>query len=161
MNELKKLLEEKKADFIINNDELNQRVETRMVSYNNLLPVVNDNSVLHLRERKYYRSLQSLLIDSAARLNGDFSLDSTNSKMANGNFTVTYLKNNALQKKDAIAIKKEVKQKYEAELEVQKTQYIQELTQQQALEAQATAAAQAADNTKALQQELSALLAAK
>jgi hypothetical protein len=161
MTALKKLLEEKKADFIIDNDELNQRVEARMVSYINILPPANDTSVLYLRERKYYNSLQSLLIDSAARLNGDFSLDSTNSKMANGNFTVTYLKNDALQKKDAIAIKKEVKQLYQLELDKDKEQFILDLTQQQTKELEASAALQAADNTKVLQEQLSALLTAK
>jgi len=161
MTELEQLLEEKKADFIINPDELNRRVETRMVSYNNLLPVVNDDSVLHLRERRYYRTLQSLLIDSASRLNGNYFLDSTNSKMANGNFTVTYLKDEATQKKDAITLKKEVKSAYQDELDKAKQAFISELTTNQAVEANELAKAQAAQSILDLQAELSKLLTSK
>jgi len=161
MTNLEQLIEEKKNDFVIDNDELERRIESRLVSYKNVLPPINDDTILSLRERKFYRTLQSLLIDSTAKLSGEYTLDNTHSKMANGAFTITYIKNPTLQKKDLTAIKKQIKLEYEAELEVQKTHYIQELTQQQALEAQATAAAQAADNTKALQQELSNLLSSK
>jgi hypothetical protein len=161
MTNLEQVIEEKKKDFIVDNDELERRIESRLISYKNVLPPINDDTILSIRERKYYRTLQSLLIDSTAKLSGDYTLDNTHSKIANGVFTITYIKNSTLQKKDLTAIKKQIKLEYEAELEVKKAQYIQKLTQQQAAEAQAAAEQQAADNTKALQQELSNLLSSK
>ena len=42
MTNLEQLIEEKKNDFVIDNDELERRIESRLVSYKNVLPPIND-----------------------------------------------------------------------------------------------------------------------
>lgn len=159
MSELEKLIELKKADFVIDKQVLAQRIENRMIAYKMMMPAPNAEEGKYLKVRRYYQTLQQCLIDSAQRLNEGYTLNSTNSRVSATGITVVYEKSESLQKKDAALIAKEEKQIYQLELDEEKATWLEELTANQAAEAVALAAKKAADDTKALQAELSALLA--
>jgi hypothetical protein len=161
MTELDKLISENKQRFTIDKEVLEQRINNRLISYDNILPPVNIDNTLYKRVRKHYSTLQALLIDSAAKLNSDFTLDATSSKFSSRGFTVTYIKSKELQKADLVKLKREEKNLYQAELDLAKKVWIKELTVNQAKEAEVLAKQQAVDNTKALQAELSKLLSVK
>jgi hypothetical protein len=161
MIELDKLIEEKKKDFVVDKAVLNKRVENRLVSYDNIIPPINIDNLLYKRERKYYSTLQALIIDSAAKLNNSYTLDTTNSKHTASGFTVTYIKGLALQKKDFIKLKQEEISLYEVELNEAKNLWISDLTANLAKEAELEAVVIAQTKTKAIQDELTALLSAK
>lgn len=158
MSELSKLLERHKSDFLIDNEELGRRISNSLIGYNNMLPEVNDEDVLCLRVRKQYVSLQNMLIDSTAKLSGDYNLDSTNSRILNGMFIVVYMKKELLQKKDLVKMKKEIKAEYQLELDTEKALFVEGLITQQTKQAQELAAQKARDSVKVLQAELTKLL---
>jgi hypothetical protein len=161
MTKLEQLIEDRKADFNTNAEELQARVDARILNYTTVLPAVNLENPVYLKVRRYYNSLQSMVIDSASRLNSGYTLDSPNSLVSGGGFIISYVKGEQLQKKDIVSIKKEVKALYEADLEVQKAVFIQQLTMNQQVEIEAQATQVALDNTTALQLELSNLLNSK
>jgi hypothetical protein len=160
-SELEALIEENKAKFIIDAEELQARVDARVLNYSTVLPAVNLEDPIYLKVRKYYTNLQSMVIDSASRLNSGYTLDSPNSLVSGGGFIISYVKGEALKKKDLVLIKKQEKESYEAELEIKKAEFIKNLTQQQAVEIAAKAEKLALDNTTALQKQLSELLNSK
>jgi hypothetical protein len=161
MLELDKLIEEKKKDYVVGKEELDKRIENRLVHYNMIMPPVNVDDILYKRVRKHYQNLQSLLIDSASRLSGSYTLDATASRASPNGFTIVYLKDESLQKADLVKIKKEEKILYQDELNKAKAQWIETLTTNQAAEATALAKAQAAQSILDLQAELSKLLTSK
>jgi hypothetical protein len=161
MTNLEQLIEEKKNEFVVDKEELNKRIENRLVHYNMIMPPPNTNEALYLKVRRYYQTLQQCLIDSSQRLNSGYTLDSTNSKVSKTGITVVYNKSEEHQKKDAALIRKEERALYQSELDKDKEQFILDLTQQQAAEATEIAKAQSAQSILDLQAELSKLLTSK
>jgi hypothetical protein len=161
MNALEQLIEENKSKFIIDSEELQKRIEARVSSYKSILPAINLELPAYLKVRKFYTNLQNMIIDATDKLQGDFTLDSPNSNVSGSGFVLTFIKSKELQKKDLVSIKKEVKALYEQELGIKKSKFIQRLTSNQQLESKAAAEKLAADNSAALQLELSELLNSK
>jgi hypothetical protein len=161
MSELKKLLEDNKSKFEMNKEELTKRVDFALATYDMVQPPINLDSVLHARVKKHYQTLQAMLIDSTDKLSSGYKLDMTNTRRTGASFTITFLKSEAEQTKEKSLVKKQVKQDYLAELEAVKQVWIKDLTANLAKEAELEAVVIAQTKTKAIQDELTALLANK
>jgi hypothetical protein len=161
MSELTKLIEENKGRFEIDKIELAKRVDFALATYDMVQPPINLSSPQHARLKKHYQTLQAMLIDSTDKLSNGYKLDMTNTRRTGASFTITFLKSEAEQTKDKSLVKKQVKQDYLAELEAAKQVWIKDLTANLAKEAELEAVVIAQTKTKAIQDELTALLANK
>jgi len=161
MSELNKLIEKNKDKFEIDKDELAKKEDFVLVSYNMVQPPVNLESSAYARVKKYYQTLQAMLIDSTDKLGSGYKLDSKNSKPSSSGYIVTFLKSDVEQVKDKSMLKKQAKQTYLKELEQQKKEWVAKLTASLVKQAEADAVAQAQSKTKLIQEELEALLSVK
>ena len=158
-NELAKLIEQNKEKFSIDKQVLDKKVSYKLSTYSLVIPPINAESIYHSRVRKYYKTLQALIIDSTDKLHRDgYTLDSTNTKTSGSGFAVTYIKSESHQAKDKTSIKKETKEIYLTELEAEKLSWVEATTLDLAKESEAQAIIDSQNSINKLQDELLDLL---
>jgi hypothetical protein len=158
MSNLQQLIEENKNRFQIDKDSLAKKVKYALECYTLMKPETNLETIFHSRVSKGYRTLQDMLIDSTTKLSTGYTLDMKNTRNNRGKYLVTYLKPEAIQLKNKVAIKKQVKEDYLASLEEQKALWVTELTANLSAEAQDNAVKEAQLQALAIQSELLAML---
>lgn len=160
--ELAKLIEENTDKFSIDKQVLDKRISYKLSTYSLVIPPVNTESIYHSRIRKYYKTIQALIIDSTDKLHRDsYTLDSTNTKTSGSGYVVTYIKGEALQSKDKSSIRKETKEIYLTELEADKLSWVKATTLDLAKQSAAQAVIDSQSSINKLQDELLELLNTK
>ncbi len=151
---LQKLLEEHKQAWQVDEQELTKRQASAKILYEKRYPVIGDtenNCQILLFKNTFYDFLQEI---HQSQWN-EYEIDLSRSSATNG-FKVFFIKPPEQQEKDLERISNEVEQKYLAELEAVKQEYIENLLNDyNEQQAEAKAAKEQEQQTKLREQLLS------
>ncbi|MGS0498202.1 hypothetical protein ACU8V4_13745 [Pseudoalteromonas mariniglutinosa] len=149
---LQKRLNQHKANWTIDNDELARRCAMANLTYTQALPALGDNNT-HAIVLLSFNTITDA-IKSARTTYKDYSLKEEYIRVRSGVYRIAFEKPLSQQDEEIEQIEKQVKAQYQSELDAIKQQYIDNLTSELLAEKQAAESMKSAEEEEQLKKAL-------